>query len=310
MAVESRAAGLPPSEVLVVEKAAEHSFAIRKYYPENKLVTANYKGFEAVCTGTLCLADSSKHETLSYLDRAIQDHDVVVHYGETVWRIHQHPGRQLFTVMTDRGEYEAVVVAIAIGILGKPNKPSYPLPLSLASRLLFEITSTELKGKRVLVVGGGDTASEYCQYLAQDGNDVTLSYRRRELTRMNDINRESLLALGARGQARLLLGTDVHGIRDVAGRPEVAFTAGDAETFDYVVFALGGSAPHDFLKAVGIEFDGPEPVLGDGYETSVPGLFLLGDLSAGRKGGSIIWAFNSANTAMKRICQRYLTAAP
>ena len=69
MAVESRAAGIPAADVLVLEKAREHSFAIRKYYPENKLVTANYKGFEAICTGTLCLADSSKHETLSYLDR-------------------------------------------------------------------------------------------------------------------------------------------------------------------------------------------------------------------------------------------------
>jgi thioredoxin reductase (NADPH) len=308
MAVESRAAGIPAADVLVLEKAREHSFAIRKYYPENKLVTANYKGFEAICTGTLCLANSSKPETLSYLDRAIRDHDVAVHYGETVWKIHQHEGRQLFTVMTDQGEYDTVVVAIAIGILGKPNKPSYPLPLSLTSRLLFEITSTKVEGARVLVVGGGDSASEYCQYLSQDGNDVTLSYRRQELTRMNDINRESLLALAQRGRARLLLGTDVSAIRDVGGRPEVVFgeAAHGPETFDYVVFALGGSAPHDFLKVVGIEFDGREPILKEGYETSVPGMFLLGDLSAGRKGGSIIWAFNSANTAMKRICERYL----
>jgi hypothetical protein len=35
-------------------------------------------------------------------------------------------------------------------------------------------------------------------------------------------------------------------------------------------------------------------------------MFLIGDLSAGTKGGSIIWAFNSANTAMKRICREYL----
>ena len=127
---------------------------------------------------------------------------------------------------------------------------------------------------------------------------------------MNDINRESLLALGARGRARLLLGTDISAVRDNAGRPEVVFAreALGSEVFDYVVFALGGSAPHDFLKVVGIDFDGPEPVLGEGYETSVPGLFLLGDLSAGRKGGSIIWAFNSANTAMKRIGDRYLGA--
>jgi hypothetical protein len=38
----------------------------------------------------------------------------------------------------------------------------------------------------------------------------------------------------------------------------------------------------------------------------VPGLFLVGDLSAGTKGGSIIWAFNSTNTAMKKIGKDYL----
>ncbi len=310
MAVESRTAGVAAEDVLVLEKAAEHSFAIRRYYPENKLVTANYKGFEAVCTGTLCLLDSTKHETLSYLDRAIQEHDVRVRYSEHVYKIHQHQGRQLFTVMTDRAELETPVVAIAIGILGRPNKPSYPLPHSLQNRLLFEITSTQIQGARVLVVGGGDSASEYCQYLVQQGNQVALSYRRSELARMNQINADSLLALGARGEARLLLGTDIEAVRDRDGLPEVAFQGGRSESFDYVVYALGGSAPEHFLKTIGIEFDGPEPVLGHGYETSVPGIFLLGDLSAGKKGGSINWAFNSANTAMRRICEKYLHGAP
>lgn len=306
MAVESRAAGVPADRVLVIERAHEHSFAIRKYYPESKIVTANYKGFEAVCTGTLCLADSTKAETLSYLDKAILDHDVRVRYNETVWKIHQDERGRGFTVLTDKGSHETRIVAIAIGILGKPNKPAYPLPSSLKPRLLFEIVSTEVSHARVLVVGGGDSASEYAQHLAHTGNDVTVSYRRTELSRMNHINRDGLVALSERGQVRLLLGSEVASVKDAAGRPEVTFTGGSTETFDYVVYALGGSAPHDFLKTAGIEFDGPEPVLKDGYETTVPGLFLLGDLSAGRKGGSIIWAFNSANTAMKRICDRYL----
>ena len=304
MAVESRAAGVPPERILVLEKAKEHSFAIRKYYPESKLVTANYKGFEAVCTGTLCLADMTKGETLSYLDEAIRDHEVRVRYQETVWKIHKTASG--FSVETDRGSYPTRVLAIAIGILGKPNKPAYPLPRSLKSRLLFEIVTQQIRSSKVLVVGGGDSASEYAQHLSHEGNDVTLSYRGEEFRRMNDINRASLLALGERGSVRLLLSSNVVGIRDSASRPSVLFGHGGEETFDYVVYALGGSAPHDFLKAVGIEFDGPEPVLKDGYETSVPGLFLLGDLSAGRRGGSINWAFNSANTAMKRICERYL----
>ncbi len=310
MAVESRTAGVPAERVLVIERAHEHSFAIRKYYPETKVVTANYKGFEAVCTGTLCLADSTKAETLSYLDKAIRDFEVRVGYSEAVWKIHQDEKGRGFRVFTDKGEYDTRVVAVAIGILGKPNKPSYPLPAALKDRLLFEIVSTEIRDARVLVVGGGDSASEYAQHLAHTGNQVSLSYRREEFSRMNHINADGLLALGERGQVRLLLGSDVASLGNSAGRPEVFFAHGPSEVFDYVVYALGGSAPHDFLKAAGIEFDGPEPVLKEGYETSVPGLFLLGDLSAGRKGGSIIWAFNSANTAMRRICERYLGDAP
>jgi len=35
-------------------------------------------------------------------------------------------------------------------------------------------------------------------------------------------------------------------------------------------------------------------------------VFLLGNLSVGKKGGSIIWVFNSAKTAMRKICAEYL----
>ncbi len=79
------------------------------------------------------------------------------------------------------------------------------------------------------------------------------------------------------------------------------FRESGVRTFDFVVYALGGSTPENFLRTIGIAFNGEEPHLTEGYETTVPGMFLVGDLSAGTKGGSIIWAFNSTNTAMKRI---------
>jgi thioredoxin reductase len=43
------------------------------------------------------------------------------------------------------------------------------------------------------------------------------------------------------------------------------------------------------------------PRLGRGFATSVPGLFLAGDLTAGQRGGSIILAFNTAAAAMRQI---------
>lgn len=307
-AAEARSAGIPPEHVLVLEKAPEHSFSIKKYYPADKLVTANYKGFEAVCTGVLCMPDMSKSETITYLDRALRQYNIRVHYEETVHRITRHEAEQRFTVISDKGEYDTRTVVIAIGILGKPNKPAYPLPRTLKNRLLFDVTEVPMEDADVLVVGGGDSASEYAQFLAQRGNRVTLSYRRTEFMRMNDINRESLLALARRQQATILTGSNITKVTDAGGRPQVHFAEASSGTrsYDFVVYALGGSTPENFLKTIGIEFNGESPRLLEGYETSVPGMFLVGDLSAGPKGGSIIWAFNSANTAMRKILKDYL----
>jgi thioredoxin reductase (NADPH) len=309
MAVEARSAGVDPNRVLVLEKAPEHSFSLKKYYPEDKLVTANYKGFEAVCTGVMCMPNLSKSEAISYLDRTLRHFNIHVRYEETVHRIFRHEEGHHFTVSTEKGEYDTRIVVIAIGILGKPNKPAYQLPRTLRNRLLFDVTGIPIENAEVLVVGGGDSASEYVQYLVQRGNRVTLSYRRSEFTRMNDVNLESVLALATRRQATILYDSDIEKVTDAGGRPEVHFKgeASGTQTYDFVVYALGGSTPDNFLKTIGIEYNGDAPHLQEGYETSVPGMFLVGDLSAGTKGGSIIWAFNSANTAMRKILKDYLT---
>lgn len=308
MVVEARAAGISSEKILLLEKAPEHSFTIKKYYPENKLVTANYKGFEPMCTGVLCLSDSSKHQTISYLDEAIQNNDAHIHYSETVHKIQKHHDEQRFSVTTDKDVYETKVVAIAIGILGKPNKPEYKLPVSLKDRILFDITSIEISNADVLVVGGGDSASEYCQYLVQQNNHVSLSYRKKSFARMNDINLKSIFALAERGLVELLFESNIIDLRDADHKPEVHFVEESyaPRRFDFIVYALGGSTPRNFLKTIGIEFIGDTPVVTEKHETNVAGLFLIGDLSATGKGGSIIWAFNSANTAMKKICEDYL----
>jgi thioredoxin reductase (NADPH) len=306
MAVEAINAGISTEKILILEKAEEHSFTIKKYYPDNKLVTANFKGFAAACTGVMCLADSSKHETISYLDKSIEDHNLNVHYSETVYKIHQEKSDQKFVIYTDKNTYEARVVVIAVGILGKPNKPEYKIPATLNEKVLYDVTSKEINNSKVLVVGGGDSASEYCQYLHQVGNEVSISYRKDSFSRMNEINLKSLTTLANQNEIKLKLNSNISAIEVDNGIPKVIFTESDAEVFDFVVYALGGSTPENFLKLIGIEFDGPDPILKEGYETTIPGLFLTGDLSAGKKGGSIIWAFNSANSAMKKICDNYL----
>jgi thioredoxin reductase (NADPH) len=306
LGAEAVSAGLAPERILVLERGDAHSWSIRKFYPEAKLVTANYKGLPAVCTGVLCLTDASKGDTLTYLDKAIADHRLAVRYNEPVGAIRPREGH--FLVETAKATVRAKTCAIAIGILGRPQKPDWSIPSALRAKITFDVTSVPLENVDVLVVGGGDSASEYVQYLVQEGCRVVLSYRGETFHRMNDINRDSLESLELQGRALVLRGSIVARLESDGGRPRVHFAAGGTgpETFDHVVLALGGTTPENFLKTIGIDFDGAAPILREGYETSLPGLFLVGDLTAGRTGGSIVSAFNSANEAMRALCEGHL----
>ena len=70
LAAEAYSSGIEPSQILVLEKGATHNSAIRQLYPEQKLTTANYKGFAARCEGLLCVGDMTKSETLQFFDKS------------------------------------------------------------------------------------------------------------------------------------------------------------------------------------------------------------------------------------------------
>ncbi|MCS7083074.1 MAG: NAD(P)-binding domain-containing protein [Bacteroidetes bacterium] len=308
LAVEALQGGFPRDRLLVLEKAEQPIWSIRALYPDNKLTTANYKGYTAEARGLLTIEDMSKADTIAFFDRLIAQYQVPIRYAEEVWAI--RPWSQGgYLVQSTKGEYRARLVAIAIGIFGRPNKPDYPIPGALKARVHFDLTSWKPEpGLEVLVVGGGDSAGEYVQYLAQDGCRVTLSYRRKQIVRMLEQNREAVLRLAAEGRIRLWLGSNITRLEPTPdGRPRVVFAEPefDQPVFDHIVYALGGTTPENFLRSAGIAFQDKTPVLDEAFETNQPGLFLVGDLCANMKGGSIIYAFNTAHAVWKRIRERY-----
>jgi thioredoxin reductase (NADPH) len=311
LAAEAQASGIDPFATLILEKAATHNWAIRQLYPEQKLTTANYKGFQARCEGLLCIGDMNKAETIQYFDKIIADYKLNLQYEAEVYAmrpIEDAEGAR-FRVESSKGIYETKVLAIGIGIFGRPNKPKdYRFPPGLKERLLFDITSQHMEGEDVLVVGGGDTAAEYVEYLRKQDNRVTLSYRGTEFKRLNEQNHATLLRMEQRAEVLILRGSNIKEVEVDAGRPRPIFKEEQyrARTFDRVVYALGGTTPTNFLRMLGIKFDDEGPVFNESGETNVPGLFLIGDLVVGKTGGSIITAFNSAVRAMRNICAGYL----
>ena len=305
-AVEAREAGIGRDRILVLEKGPAHSYAIRKYYPEDKRVDAVYKGIPAISEGRITIQDGTKQQTLDFLEDTIERWGLNVRYGEGVDYIRKREDG-LFEVTTPKATWEAKVVVVAIGILGRPNVPDYKIPRAeLRGRVHFDVTSDKLEGDTALVVGGGDSAADYVHYLVARGFQVDLSYRRAELARMNQINLADMHGLQQAGRLALLMPTDIERLEADGGRPRAVYRQIPPRSYDHVVYALGGTTPAGFLQATGIELKGGEPLLREGGETSVRGLFLTGDLTAGKKGGSIISAFNSGVAAMRVICRDYL----
>ena len=306
LAAEAVASGVDPSQVLILEKGPTHNSAIRQLYPEQKLTTANYKGFAARCEGLLCVTDMTKSETIEFFDKVINDYGINIQFNAEVFGMRSlKGGGARFRVESSQGAYESKVLAVAIGIFGRPNKPKeYRLLPSLKERLLFDMTSYPIQNEDVLVVGGGDTAAEYVQYLHRQGNRVALSYRKADFTRLSQQNLNALRAMEERSEVEILRSSNIKEIEDEAGRPRVIFNEPEhsPRILDRIIFALGGTTPTNFLHTLGIAFNTDGPVFDDAGATNVEGLYLIGDLVVGKKGGSIITAFNSAVRAMKSIC--------
>src|SRR5258705_12639950 len=91
LAAEAFASGIDPSQILILEKGPTHNSAIRQLYPEQKLTTANYKGFAARCEGLLCVRDMTKLETLQFFNHPHLHDD---QQPAAIDDVRERPGRQ------------------------------------------------------------------------------------------------------------------------------------------------------------------------------------------------------------------------
>jgi NosR/NirI family nitrous oxide reductase transcriptional regulator len=153
--------------------------------------------------------------------------------------------------------FRARRVIVAIGRSGNHRKLGVPGEESgkVFNRLY---DPKEYGGRRVLVVGGGDSALEAATALARAGADVTLSYRGKAFSRAKPENVEAVTEAGA----TVLLGSEVKAIEQDVVRLK---TGEGRETTlpNEVVFALiGREAPLDFFRRSGIPIQGETSAAG------------------------------------------------
>lgn len=294
-AVEAKVFGI--KNILMIEKGNNHSQTIRKFYKDNKRVDKNYKGQEVKLEGTIDFRDGTKESTLNYFDSLLDKGEIDTAFNSEVESITKIEDE--FRIVTSKAGYIAKYVIVAIGTMGKPNKPDYTLPISLKERINFNLDKCS-QNEKILLVGGGNSAVEYALELSKT-NNVTLNYRKESFSRLNDINLKMIQEYNGQEKLRLRLGMDIVSIENENGLPKVYFTDGYDTVYDRVIYAIGGTTPIDFLKKCGITFNEENKAeFDENYETKTQGLYLAGDIAV-KSGGSIAIALNHAYHIVSHI---------
>ena len=305
MAAEVINAGMAPENVLILEGSPRTSWMIRSLYSDDHLVTAAYKGAAPETRGIMKMRDMSKAGTIQMLAETVHDYKIKVLYDCPIQNVENKDG--LFHFIGNEHSYRARFGVISIGVFSRPNRPDYPIPASLNAKISFEISSKNLTGHNVLVVGGGDSAAEFAQSLLNAGNQVTLSCREKDFSGMSEDNREALNMAVSKNRMTALKGSDIRKIVPHTDGVQVIF---HDENFgkmivDPIFYALGGAAPLQLLQIPGLKLSEGKPVLNEANESNIAGLYLTGDLAAQSEHGAISMAFNSSHTAAKHLIQNY-----
>jgi len=180
-------------------------------------------------------------------------------------------------VTTPRGEYgcKAVILAIGLGVPRRLEVPGEDLEgviYSMAEPMIF-------KGKRVLVVGGGDTAVEQACSLQKAGAKVTIAHRRDQF-RASEKNvctfNECSIPCLFNTEVKESLGEGkVTGVRLFNNQTSEESTM----EVDNILLLLGTTSNKDFLDKIGVATDKKGSVVVDAnMKTNIEGVFAAGDV--------------------------------
>ena len=218
-------------------------------YPRQKLVMTS--PVELPLYGRFKKMELSKEELIALWKSLLARSDFNVRTGEKVEDI-QKGADGTFTIVSNKGQYRARAVILGLGRSGNPRKlgvKGEELP-----KVMFRLIETDhYLNKRILVVGGGDSAIEAAMGLAnQKGNSVTLSYRRESFGRIKERNAQRIQEYVRSGRVKVLFNSLPTEFRQ--DKAFLQINGGVREIpNDYVWIFAGGEPPRAFLEKIGVK---------------------------------------------------------
>jgi thioredoxin reductase (NADPH) len=209
------------------------------------------------------------------------------HLSEMVEKV-EKIGDPLFRVTTDQGKvFECKVVVIAAGGGSfQPKRPPIPGVEPYEGKSLFYAVRKmeRFRDKRVLIVGGGDSALDWTLNLAPIATHLTLLHRRSEFRAAPDsVNK--MMALVGEGKIDFVLGqvTSLQGEQGQLSKAVVKTNEGSVYEIacDVLLPFFGLTMKLGPVANWGFDLKNNEyiPVETASFETSQPGIFAIGDIN-------------------------------
>jgi thioredoxin reductase/NAD-dependent dihydropyrimidine dehydrogenase PreA subunit len=235
-------------------------------FPRGKIV--HDPPIELPLEGALWLRESTKEELLAHWTRIVRSHRVDVRERHRVTGVSGERGAFVVSAEGAGGarELRAARVLLAIGRRGTPRTLDAEVASGAAARVLHALSDARaLAGRRVLVVGLGDSAMEAVVALArQPGTTVTVSYRGPGFTRGRARNVDEVRRLAAAGRVRIAFESVVTRVdeRGAVLRPVTGAGPEERVPADVVLALIGGEPSRGLLQAAGVSCEEPEIVGG------------------------------------------------
>ena len=205
----------------------------------------------------LTFNDGKKESLLAELKEQIDSMRLNIKQDEMVKRIFRE--NDALVVETPSAAYKARRVILAIGKSG--NSRALKVPGENLDKVFNQLYDPQdFRNKKVLVVGGGDSALEASIAIANCGGSVTHSYRQEAFARPKERNIEEFERLTKEGRIKPEFQSEVI---EIASDKVIIKTPQGQKSIenDAVLTLIGKELPLEFFKRSGIKIEGERNLL-------------------------------------------------
>lgn len=217
------------------------------HFPRGKVVKTAPATLPII--GKVKFGEVSKETLLAFWEDVLDRTGLAPRFEEQVTAVNRIGDH--FEVVSSKASYRTKTVLLGIGRRGTPRP--LEVPGEELDKVVYRLIDPEqYAGRRVLVVGGGDSALEAAGRIAEMADaEVTLPYRGKSYSRARTKNRDRVAALAAEGRISEYLGSMVQRIE--VGSAVLDTAEGPLSIAnDDVIVCAGGLLPTQFLSDMGI----------------------------------------------------------